>query len=241
MLSKTRGIALHSTAYNDKYSIIHVYTEGFGRVSYVVPRTKGKKKAISNALFMPFSVLEMEVDHKNNRDIQRIKEVKSLFATTHLSSNPIKNVLALFLAEFVFRVVRETEPDEALFAFLMHTIQLLELTDKSVANFHIVFLLRLLHHQGIFPNIDTYREGSYFDMLNAVFVDHIPIHKHYITESESVIFAQLLRINFGNMHAYEFSRTERVRIIDLLINYYRLHLPSFPEIKSFSIMQTLFD
>lgn len=241
MLSKTRGIVLHSTAYNDKYSIVHIYTECFGRVSYLVTRSRGKKSTVSHALFMPFSVLEMEVEHKNNRDIHRIKEVKSCFSTTNLSCNPIKNVLALFLAEVVFRVVRETEPDETLFSFLMHTIQLLELTNQSVANFHIVFLLRLLHHQGIFPNVASYQEQSYFDMLNAVFIDHVPIHKHYLTQAESIIFAQLLRISFENMHAYEFSRTDRVRIIELLINYYRLHLPSFPEIKSFTIMQSLFD
>ena len=47
MLYKTRGIVLHSIPYSDKYSIIYMYTEAFGRVSYLVTRTRGKKSNIS--------------------------------------------------------------------------------------------------------------------------------------------------------------------------------------------------
>ena len=241
MLNKTRGIVLHSIAYNDKYSIVHLYTESFGRASYLVSRSRGRKSTVSHALFSPFSVLDMEVDHKNNRDIHRIKEIKSHCSTNNLSCDPIKNIVTLFLAEVVFRVVRETEPDKELFNFLLHTIQELDRTQKNVANFHLVFLLHLLHYQGISPNIDSFNEEAYFDLLNGEFTDTIPMHKHYLSRQESNIFAQLLRINFENMHAYEFARTERVSIIQTILNYYRLHLPPFSEIKSIAIMQSLFD
>ena len=241
MLSKTRGIVLHSIAYNDKYSIVHLYTESFGRASYLVSRSRGRKSTVSHALFSPFSVLDMEVDHKNNRDIHRIKEVRSHFPTSNLSCDPIKNIVTLFLSEVVFRIVRETEPDEALFNFLLYAVQELESTQKSVANFHLVFLLHLLHHQGVFPSIESYNEEAYFDLLNGEFIDSIPMHKHYLNQHESTVFAQLLRINFENMHAFDFARTERVSIIQNMLAYYRLHLPPFAEIKSIAIMQSLFD
>ena len=57
MLCKTRGIVLHSIPYNDKYSIIYMYTEAFGRASYLVARSRGKKSSVSIALFMPLSVV----------------------------------------------------------------------------------------------------------------------------------------------------------------------------------------
>ena len=117
MLYKTRGIVLHSIPYNDKYSIIYMYTESFGRVAYLVARTLGKKSNLSRALFMPLSVLEMEVDHKHNRDLHRVRETKSCFPINELSSHPVKNVLALFLSEVLFRVVKETEPDARLALF----------------------------------------------------------------------------------------------------------------------------
>lgn len=241
MLSKTRGIVLHTIPYNDKYSIVYTYTEAFGRVSYLVARSRGKKSPVSRALFMPLSVLEMEVEHLNKRDLQRIREAKLCFPLSGLLTDPVKNVLALFLAEVLFRVVKETEPDPRLFDYLSRSIRLLEYADKGIANYHLVFLLGLLQYMGIFPNVDSYREGSYFNMLDGEFTDRIPLHRHYLNREESAFFARLLRISFENMSLYVFSRRERVDIIHHILAYYRLHLPDFTEIKSLPILQSLFD
>ena len=241
MLCKTRGIVLHSIPYNDKYSIIYMYTEAFGRASYLVARSRGKKSTISKALFMPLSVIEMEVEHLNKRDLHRIRETKLCYPLTEVACNPVKNVLALFMSEVLFRVVKETEPDARLFEFLCETVQLLELTDKGVANFHLVFLLRLLYYMGIYPNGDSFLPGSYFDLLNGEFIDHIPMHRHFLNREESVIFARLLKMSFENMSLYTFSRQDRIHVINRILEYYRLHLPDFPEIKSLSVMQSLFD
>ena len=203
MLCKTRGIVLHSIPYNDKYSIIYMYTEAFGRASYLVARSRGKKSSVSKALFMPLSVVEMEVEHLNKRDLHRIRETKLCYPLTDVFCNPVKN--------------------------------------KGVANFHLVFLLRLLHYLGIYPNVESYVAGSCFDMLNGVFVDRIPMHRHYLNRQESVVFARLLKISFENMSLYSFSRQDRVSVINRILEYYRLHLPDFPEIKSLSVMQSLFD
>ena len=69
----------------------------------------------------------------------------------------------------------------------------------------------------------------------------IPKHRHYLNKGEIALFSRLLRISFENMSLYGFSRQERVRIIHRILEYYRLHLPDFPEIKSLSVMQSLFD
>lgn len=241
MLSKTRGIVLHSIPYNDKYAIIYMYTEAFGRASYLVARNRGKKSTVSKALFMPLSVLEMEVEHLNKRDLHRIKETKLCYPLSEVFCNPVKNVLALFLAEVLLRVLKDTEPDPPLFDYLYRSIQLLEYADEGVANFHLVFLLHLLRYMGIFPNAEASKGDCYFDMLNGVFADRIPMHRHYLNKPESVVFARLLRISFENMSLYTFSRQERVGVVHRILEYYRLHLPEFPEIKSISIMQSLFD
>lgn len=241
MLSKTRGIVLHSIPYNDKYSIIYMYTESFGRVSYLVSRARGKKSPVSKSLFIPLSVLEMEVEHLNKRDLHRIKESRVCFPLNEICLNPVKNVLALFLSEILFRIVKDTEPDPRLFNYLYESIRLLEYAEKGIANFHLVFLLGLLHHLGIFPNTDSHEEGYYFDMMNGIFIDHIPMHRHFLNREESAFFYRLLRISYENMSLYGFSRQERVDIIHRVLEYYRLHLPDFPEIKSLAVMQSLFD
>ena len=218
-----------------------MYTEAFGRASYLVSRARGKRTAVSKALFIPLSVLDMEVEHLNKRDLHRIKETRICFPINNICCDPIKNVLALFLSEVLFRVVKDTEPDQRLFDYLYESIHLLEYADKGIANFHVVFLLGLLHYLGIFPNVETYREGTLFDMLNGEFTEQIPMHAHYLNQAESAFFYRLLRIGFENMSLYGFSRQDRVNIIHRILEYYRLHLPDFPEIKSLAVMQSLFD
>lgn len=80
---------------------------------------------------MPLSVVEMEVEHLNKRDLHRIRETKLCYPLTEVFCNPVKNILALFLSEILFRVVKETEPDSRLFEYLFESIQLLELSDKG--------------------------------------------------------------------------------------------------------------
>ena len=83
--------------------------------------------------------------------------------------------------------------------------------------------------------------GSYFDMLNGVFVDRIPLHRHYLNPQESLVLSRLFKMDFENMSLYTFSRQERVFILRRILDYYRLHLPDFPEIKSLPVLQSLFD
>lgn len=218
-----------------------MYTEAFGRASYLVSRTRSKRGGLSKALFAPLTVWELEVDHQPKRELHRIKEAHACFPLTDVAGDPVKSMLALFLSEVLFRVVREQESDLRLFQYLYESIHLLEYADKGIANFHLVFLLGLLQPLGIFPNVEAYHPGDYFDMLNGLFTDALPLHSHFLNESDSAVFVRLLRIGFDNMALFGFSRQDRHVILQYILAYYRLHLPDFPEIKSLSILQSLFD
>ncbi|MDR1379935.1 MAG: DNA repair protein RecO [Tannerella sp.] len=240
MLYKTKGIVLHTLPYNDKYIIINMYTEDFGRVSYLTSGTHGKRAKVSRALLLPLSLLDMEVEHLNNRDIHRIREARSGGSFMRLHSHPVKNAIALFLAEILYRVIQERECNRQLFDYLCRSITWLEIADAGVANFHLAFLFQLSVYLGIRPNGRSYAPGCFFDLLNGVFTDRIPAHDLYLNKEESVVFQRLLRINYENMAVYSFTGPERTDIIRHIIQYYRLHVADFPEIKSLAVMQSLF-
>ncbi len=241
MLSKTRGIVLRTMPYNDKSSIIYMYTENFGRRSYLVRWSQRKGGLFSKALFMPFSVLDLEVIHWPKRELHQIKECRIDFPTNRIATDPVRSALAQFLAEVLFRGVQDTEPDQRLFDYLLHSIHLLETSDEGIPNFHLVFLLGLPHYLGIFPNLESYQEDSYFDLREGVFTSIEPSHPFYLNRQESAFFHKLLRISYENMVLYAFSRKERVRILQHIMSYYRLHLPNFSEIKSLEVLQAFFD
>ena len=47
-------------------------------------------------------------------------------------------------------------------------------------------------------------------------------------------------MNFANMHRFRMTGTQRSRILQVLNLYYRLHLPSFPELKTLDILGQLY-
>ena len=146
------------------------------------------------------------------------------------------------LSEILFRVVKETEPDPRLFEYLFESIQLLELSDKGVANFHLVFLMRLSRFLGLYPNLEDYHGGDYFDLQNACFTPLRPqLHSDYIAPEEAARLTRLMRMNYETMHLFAMSRMERARCLTIMNEYYRLHLPDFPVLKSLEVLKELFD
>ncbi|MDL2223893.1 DNA repair protein RecO C-terminal domain-containing protein [Bacteroidales bacterium OttesenSCG-928-M06] len=240
MLHKTRAIVLYNLNYNDAYFIVHTYTEEFGPVSYLTSRSKGKKSRIPKSLFYPLSVLELEVEHYNLRDIQRLKEAKQHVSFLSLISNPVKSTISIFLSEFISKIIKESSPNRLLFDYIFQSLRILEMIEKDYANFHLVFMIRLSQFLGFYPDSRDYMKGMYFDMQNGMFVRYKPMHIHFLNPDESQVFYNLLRMNYENMASFKFSRHERKTIIYRILEYYRLHLIHFPDIKSLEILHEVF-
>lgn len=103
-----------------------------------------------------------------------------------------------------------------------------------------MFLIRLSRFLGFYPNLEDYREGSWFDMLNACFVENKPLHGICLSPEESSHICQLARMNYETMFLFGMNRMERQRCLTVMMEYYRLHLPEFPELKSLDVLKELF-
>lgn len=241
MLSKTAGIVLHTTKYNDKMSLIHILTKEFGVVTYAVNPGTGKRSNRKKAFFQPFSILEMDVDHKANRSIQKIKDCKIAFPLLSVQFDPLKVPISFFLSEFIFRSVKESAPNKPLFDFVLQSIHILDYATKGIANFHLFFLLKLTLFLGFYPNIETTGGDDYFDMLNGIFVKQKPLHNHYLTYHDARLFRLLMQMTYENMHLFKFSRNDRMKVIEKIIEYYKLHLTEFSSPKSLDVLHDLFN
>jgi DNA repair protein RecO (recombination protein O) len=241
MLYKTKGIVLHNSIYSDIYSITLIYTEEFGQVSYLTARSKSRKTKVPKSLFHSLAILDLEVDHQNLRDIQRIKEAKAHIPLISMLNNPVKSAIGVFLSELISKVIKEVQANKILFNFLFQSIRILELTEKSCANFHLVFMVALSRFLGFYPDDSGYQEGMFFDMHNGVFVMYKPSHPYFLNPDDSRFFYKLLRITYENMTAFKLTGVERKMIITAILEYYRLHLTHLPEIKSLEILHEVFE
>jgi DNA repair protein RecO (recombination protein O) len=195
-------------------------------------------------VFMPLAIHSIEIEpsnRRNNSSIMRIRETKLETPLQSISSNPVKITISLFLSEIILRTISEGEPDPSLFHFLRHTVYTLENAASGIANFHLAFLIRLLDHLGLSPRISSYLEDSRFDMLEGLFTHNPFIPVCSLTIDESKILYTLLRINYRNMSRFTFSRRDRMIILSKTIEYYRIHLPHIPEIKSLAVLQEIFN
>lgn len=240
MLLKTNGIVLNTIDYNDKYMLSSIYTETLGKVTYMIPKSKSRRARIHRSLFAPLTILDLEADHLPSREIQRIREAHNLYPLFSIPSNIVKTSILFFLSEFLSKVLKETDDYKSIYNYISYSIRVLEEIDKGLANYHIVFILRLTHFLGFFPNFENYKQGDIFDMLNGVFVSQQTMHRYFINSNESEMLANLGRINYDNMARFSFSRQDRLNIINKMLEYYRLHLQDFSELKSLDILHELF-
>jgi DNA repair protein RecO (recombination protein O) len=206
----------------------------------MVSKSKTKSGKAQKIMFSPLTLLEMETEHKLSRDVQRIREARMLHPLHSISGNMTKTSLVFFLSEFLTRVLKDTDEYQHVFSFLRDSIQILEESQRGLANYHLVFMLKLSRFLGFYPNLEAYREGCYFDMQEGVFVPHQPLHRYYVNQSESKVLALLERINYENMHCFRFSRQDRLNVIDRMLEYYRIHLHDFHSLKSLDVLHELF-
>ena len=52
---------------------------------------------------------------------------------------------------------------------------------------------------------------------------------------------QLIRMDYENMHLFRLSRVDRNRIANLILRYYRIHVPNMPDLNSLQVLSDLFD
>ena len=236
MFCKTRAIVLGSVRYSDNSLILHTYTEECGRTAYVVNAIKSKRCAVKPALHTPLSIIELEAEHHPKRDIQRIKDSRIIFSSCGISADPVRNSIAHLLAEVLYHSLRETEKNTALFDFLAHSISYLENIESGIANFHLVFMLKLSAFLGFYPNFDNKAANTFFDQLNGCFLYDKPMHSHFLQIEESNLLKEFLTRNYETPS----TRNQRNKMLEDLLNYYRLHLTHFGEIRSAGVLRELF-
>lgn len=241
MIEKFDGIILRTLKYNDSLMIVDTYTYQCGRLSFLAPVSRSKRSKVRSVLFQPLSLLSFTASCKNGRQLSRINDVQPYEMYSSIPFNVVKSSIALFISEILVHSLREEEADNSLYDFLNSSFMLFDKLENGYADFHIVFLSQLLRYIGIFPNVLDYVSGDYIDLLQGCIVHDQPLHAHFLIPENSRFFVDLLNIGYDSMHTLSLNRELRGRYLAILVEYYRLHIPDFPQLKSLDILKELFD
>ena len=240
-MTKTKAIVLRNVKYGDNSMIVDLFTEGRGRLSFMASTSRTKRSVRNVSFWQPLSMVEFSVELRpNGGKLPRPNDVRTYYNYTDLPFSPVKSTLALFLAEFLSAALREEKENPSLYRYIESSLQWLDMVESAgaMANFHLAFLMHLSRFMGIYPNLE--RPDHYFDLLAGSYCDRQPPHAHFLRRQEAQALPVLFRMDYPTLHIFRFSRQERMRILQVLNEYYRLHVPNFPELKSLEVLQEFY-
>jgi DNA repair protein RecO (recombination protein O) len=240
MLEKTRGIILHQIKYNDSGIVAQLYTRKFGRQSFMIRGIRNRKAGKHSILFQPMFILDLEMYHKNNRDMQSLKEFSVSFTPYNIHSDIRKSCVAIFLGEILTSVLREESPHEELFDFIEESIIYFENRTGGFANFHIAFLAGLSSYLGFEPAPREDADSLFFDLANGNFVPAPPVHGNYANQEISGILGDFFSSSYDTACEIALNGTLRNEVLETIVSYYSFHLPGLKRIKSLEILKEVF-
>jgi len=240
MQIKTQAVVLKTYKYSETSIIAKMYTKEMGLMSFMIHGVRKRKSKTSASLFQALQILNLEINYKERANLQSIKEINIAEGMHNIHSNIIKSSIALFIAEMIFKCVKEEEANEFLFQFIAISIEFLnEAENNKIANFHLVFLLGLSRFLGFFPNNNYNSDNIYFIPEMGEF-DSYAKGNMFFSKDNSLLFHQLLESNYSQMNTLILTAKERRFLLNALIEYYKFHLPEMGEIQSLDVLETVF-
>jgi len=239
MLHHTRGIAIHAIKFSETSSVVKIYTELFGLQTYIVKGTRKQNAKIKPGLFQPLTLLDLVVYHKEKSSLQNLKEANFSHPYHSIPFDIRKSSIVLFINELVYKTIHEEEPHPELFSFLFNTCLLLDAADDNISLFHLVFSLQLTRYFGCMPQLNYSGKTPYFNLREGIFQSGTPDHRDFLDPSMSRLFFQLLQTPEGSGSSIRLPGKTRDTLLEMILLYYRLHVPGFREMQSHHILHTV--
>lgn len=240
MLSATEGIVLHFIKYGETSVIATVFTREFGRQSYIVNASRSRKSKNKAGLLQPLFLLDLEVYQKQTREVQRIKEMKTLQTYQNIPFDIGKSTQAIFLAEMLYKTIHEQESYPELFEFIKNALLYFDLMEQGWQNFHLYFLFRLTEYFGFMPDTKKVGFEAWFDIKKGAVVAFEPSHPHFANKDVTEKLIELSLLKFQELGTFKVSRSMREMLLTILIDYYQLHFENLGEIKSLKVLHEVF-
>jgi len=238
LITTTRAVVLNHFRYGDSSLIVNLYAESMGRQVVFVKGAFSKKSAMRAALFQPLHLLEIDLHHRVNRQMQRVSNIQMYCPFQSIPFDPVKNCITLFIAEILHKTLKEEEANPDLFNFLFHTIQALDLNEHGTANFHLVFLVHYSRYLGFYPNTRQASDHSWFDSQKGSFV-MIPSAASPLPEYNRLL-TELFGMSFDRLHNLQLNHYQRNYLTEYLLEYYSVHVAGFGKMKSFPVLRNVF-
>ena len=216
MTKNTELIVLHTTKFGENSLVVHTLSKEYGRRSFLV-RGVGKKSGMS--LFLPLTLLEGDVTESSKSALFNIKGLVSRHPLMGIRNSIYKNTMTMFMAEVMFRVLKEGVYEQGLYEWCEKNILLLDAIQTDFSNFHIRFLLELTVALGFSPESQ--------DLVPFV-GEHYPVVEKFMT------------LPFADSMLIPLNGPVRNEIAEEILRYIEYHTESSVNVNSLKVLRELF-
>jgi len=208
-------IVLNTTRIKDNSIVLHTLSRTSGRKGYVVTVSKSS----SMALFQAMNVLEADISENSKSTLSRASSFASIYPLNSIRSNFYKNSITMFMAEVLFRALRDGACEEGLYDWCVKTVLRLEALESDFSNYHLRFLLELASALGFSPEMD----------------DLLPFAGERYEE-----LRQMISLPFAESMLVPMSGVVRNEAADCLVQYLSFHLESQLNIQSLRVLREIY-
>lgn len=239
MLVNTRAIVISALKYAEADLIVRCFTQTSGLKSYLLRGVlKSRKGKFKTSMFQPLTQLELVAKHKDKGNLEYLQDARLLVHYKSLHTNVVKSTMVLFLSEVLRNAIQEEEQNEPLYFYLEEAVNYLDHTD-NISNFHLLFLLGLTRYLGFYPD-DSLEGGSCFNLLDGIFQEE-KTNEYCIDGPNFELLKQLLGTNFDDLDHIKLTKSARANFLTMLLAYYRLHIESFRNPQSLTVLNEIFN
>jgi DNA repair protein RecO (recombination protein O) len=243
MIHATKGIVLRTVKYGDTSIITSVYTAHFGIQSYIVKgvRQSTKKSSGKGVYFQPGALLDMEVYHNEQKQLQFIKEYQWSYLYETIFFDVVRNAIAMYVVELLQHSLKQPEANPEMFHLIEDTLKQLDRgSDTLAGNLPLYFTLHLAGELGFQLQGNYSTATPVLDLQEGVFMSDIPAHPYYLQGVLAKTSSELASLQFYNdLDHFQLNRNLRRELLLAYQTFMSLHIPDFGEMRSFGILQEI--
>lgn len=224
MITTLQLIVLNTKPYRETSLLVSGYADIKGRMDFVVNGVRTARNRAAAAVFHPLSILDAQAYISQKKTLHRLKEYKKTLPLHSLCSDVRKSSMALFMAELVYKTVREAEKNRELYQFLKESIVALDKAKDPFTDRHLYFAVGLCTYLGYALTAEQ-TVGSGLEVFNG---------------EEERLVEKIVSCSADAYVPLPCTGEQRYAFLKSMMKYYEFHMGKLPQIKSLDILNQVF-
>jgi DNA repair protein RecO (recombination protein O) len=236
---ESSGIIFRTLKYSETSIICDIYTKEKGLRSFIVSGVRSSKAGSKAAIYRHLNIVDIVSYDIENDKLARIKEISLCHHFQKINSDVIVSSMAIFMLEVCRNAIKEKESNEDLFHFLEQWLLFLDGNNSLSPLSHLLFMTELSVWLGFGPMDNHNGDTPYFDLMEGVFCDYHGGSDFILDSEDSSVLFQICQADRDSISKIKIPKSERDRLADNLIRYYKLHIPGFKDLNSLDVLRSV--